>query len=290
MDFLATITANQEFATLPAVAERLLQLLESPDPDLREVGRIIENDPTLTLKIIRVANSPMFGMRSETASIQQAIMTLGLSRTANIVLGVVLFSRLIATFQSGTTDLMQKFWRHSACTAVVAKTLSAKLGLDFKEYEFLGGLLHDIGKLAMIQFQPGLYRGAVAMAGRENISDAEAERKTFGLDHYETGKIISRNWKLPSELQCIIEFHGQPEALDQHRELTAIVRLSDILCEMWGAGLDEGIFTVDIASQPSWLLLCAKYPAFNSLDLEKFTFELEDDFTKGSQFLQALTH
>ncbi|HYF02190.1 MAG TPA: HDOD domain-containing protein [Patescibacteria group bacterium] len=288
MSFINSITEKREFATLPTVVERVLQLLENDDADLREVARIIEADPSLTLKIIRVANTPIFGLRSEVVSVHQAITALGLTRIVNIVLGVALFSRFVAASQSETTALMQKFWWHSACTAVVAKSFTKKLGLNFKEFEFLGGLLHDFGKLAMIQYDASLYQSMVEMVHNEQIRDVDAEVKVFGADHHEAGRLVAQIWKLPAELQSIIIHHSHPETLGSYRELTAVVRLADIMCEIWGAGVDEGIESVDLAEEPSWKLLCVSYPKFSELDLEKFTFELEEDFGNASGFLQAV--
>jgi HD-like signal output (HDOD) protein len=288
MSILKSLVETQEFATLPPVAARLLNLLEKDDVDIRYISKIIETDAALTIRLLKLANSSLYAIRGEIKSIHQAIIQLGLNRLSNIVLGVSVFSKFLLNSQKDAANLMQKFWWHSSCTGIVAKALSAKINKSFRENEFIGGLLHDIGKLAMLQYDIGKYSHVIESINERHIFDIEAEREEYETDHNEVGKQISILWKLPDELTSIIAYHSKPSEAPDHKELVSVVRFADILCEMWDAGVNEGFRVVDFSKEESWLILCNSYPELSELDVEVFTFELETEFKKSAEFLNML--
>lgn len=288
MPSVTALIETQEFATLPPVAARVLKLLEDDNIDIRDISRVIEADAPLTLKLLRVANSPLYATRTEINSIQQAIITLGLNRLTNIVLGVSIFSRFLMSSQKQAAGIMEKFWWHSSCTGIVAKSIATKIKRFFKENEFIGGLLHDIGKLAMLQFDSAKYIEVIKLIDEKKILDIEAERELYDTDHLEIGEHIAKMWKLPTELTHIITYHSHPSEAPENREIVSIVRFADLLCEMWGADIHEGLNIVEFENEESWKVLCTSYPDLADLDVETFTFELEEEFKKSSQFLNLI--
>ncbi|MFP4529103.1 MAG: HDOD domain-containing protein [Candidatus Kapaibacterium sp.] len=288
MNLIETLIETQEFATLPPIAARVLKLLEDDNINIRDIAKVIEADASLTLKLLRVANSPLYATRTEINSIHQAIITLGLSRLTNIVLGVSIFSKFLLSSQKQAADLMEKFWWHSSCTGMVAKSVARKINRYFKENEFIGGLIHDIGKLAMLQYDSVKYKQVVELIENNGMLDDEAEREVFGATHVEVGSEIARLWKLPSELTAIIQHHDKPHESENHKELVACVRLADLMCEMWGADFYEGIKTLDVEDEVAWHVLTNSYPDLKDLDVEVFTFELESEFRRSSVFLNLL--
>lgn len=288
MSLIDTIGGAQEFATLPPVAGKVLSLLENANSDVREITSVLETDPALTLKILQMANSPLYAIRSNVTSLQQAVLALGLNRVANIVLSVSIFSKFIMLSRSKSAEHMKKFWHHSSCTGMVAKNLASKIKRNFKDLEFIGGLLHDIGKMAMIQFDPDNYEKVLEMVRNEGVRDIEAELAIFGADHCSIGELIARLWKLPKELQLVAGHHNEPWTLTDGKEVTSVIRVADLLCEMWGASVEEGITSVNLVEEKAWQVLCEFTPSLNSLDLELFTFELESEFRQASSFLNMV--
>ncbi len=289
MDILQKLTQMQEFATIPEVATRILNLTQEEDVDVRNLANVIETDAPLTIKVLKVSNSAMYGLRSPVASIAQAIITIGLNRLANIVMGISIFSHFMVRSNPETKQILEKFWWHSSSVGIVAKSLVKKIGKNFKELEFIGGLLHDFGKMLMMQFDFKSYQRVIELVQNENLLDIDAERKIFGVHHLEVGDHIARNWKLPLPLTNVIGKHSKMIALNQDRELTAIVRFADLLCEIWGAGFYEGYKVIDFGNEESWKIITDYNPQLKDLDLEKFTFELEDDFKKSSEFLKIIS-
>jgi putative nucleotidyltransferase with HDIG domain len=187
----------------------------------------------------------------------------------------------------GVTELMEKFWWHASCTGMVAKSLSTKINKFYKENEFIGGLLHDIGKLAMIQFDSQKYFEVIEKV-ENGALDIEAEKEVYGADHLEVGSAIAKLWKLPKELTNIITYHNNPKDAPENNDLIAVVRLPDQLCEIWDSGFYEGIKMLDFAETESWKVLTDKFEELRDLDVEVFTLELEEDFRRSAAFLEII--
>lgn len=281
------IIETQEFATLPAVASKVLSLLEDDDVNIRSLSTLIETDPALTLKVLRVANSPLYATRSEVNSINQAIINLGLNRLTNIVLGISIFSKFFISSNSELSGLMDKFWWHSSSTGMIAKSLATKLNKFFKETEFIGGLIHDIGKLALLQYNHSMFKEVLMLVESGN-SDIDAENMVYGTNHNEVGFEISKLWKLPKELSQIMHNHTNPSESIENKELVSLVRLADLFAEIWGADFYEGILELSIEDTDSWKILTSSYPELKDLDIEMFTFELERDFYRSAEFLKIV--
>ncbi|MDQ1265992.1 MAG: hypothetical protein QG635_1144, partial [Bacteroidota bacterium] len=125
----------KELATLPAVPKRVLDMLKNEDINVRDIARVIERDPVLAFKVLKVVNSPVFASPYRITSIHQAIMLMGFSRLTNIVLSVSIFSRFWFSKNKGIERLMNKFWWHSSSTGIVAKSVNSKLNRQFRESE-----------------------------------------------------------------------------------------------------------------------------------------------------------
>lgn len=289
MNFLESIAETQELVSLPTVATKVLSMLEKDEVDIREISKHIESDASITMKILRLANSPMFALRSPVSSINQAILTIGLNRVTNIVLGVSIFSKFVYLSRSSAAQFVDKFWQHSAATASVAKALSTKLRKNFQDAEFLGGLIHDIGKLAMLQHDAELFVKVDKQIIDEQANDGDVERTSFGASHSEAGNVIGRMWKLPDALNSVIAYHDNiSEAPAEHKGVVSVVRFADILCEQWGAGIGENVQSVEIQNDISWKNLCSLYPELSSVNVTELCSELEQDYKKASQTLTSM--
>jgi len=288
MKVINQIIETQEFATLPPVAAKVLSLLNDYDVSVRDLSAVIEADASLTLYLHKVANSPLYGHRSEITSINQAIVIMGLNRLTNVVLGVSIFSKFLLSSQRDTAKLMEKFWWHSSCTGMVAKALSKRINDQYNDFEFIGGLLHDIGKLAMIQFDINAYNRVIELIINDKRLDTDAENEVFGVDHTKVGAEIAKLWKLPHELIKIIENHSNQGLSGKTQNLITIVRVADLLCESWGADFYEGLSEINVFESEAWQDLITRNPKLNDIDLEKFSNELREEFKKSADFLSIL--
>ncbi|RMF33284.1 MAG: HDOD domain-containing protein [Chlorobiota bacterium] len=287
MNFLDSLQQTNEIASLPTVAAKLLQMLEQDDSDVRRLAHYVEQDVAISTKVVRVANSPMFGLRIPVASISQAIMTIGLTRVTNIVLGVSIFSKFVY-LRTLAGAFLEQFWRHSAATATLARALASRAKLNFQEMEFLAGLVHDIGKLAMLQSDPERFRILLETIGSGTMDELEAEQQIYGATHAEAGELIANVWRLPSYVQGAIRLHHEGScSVEDVAPLVAVVRIADYYAEEFGYGIGERHHT-PIESHSYWHLLAQRAPE-TFADPAALCDYLEGELGTASALITALT-
>ncbi|MDQ1266866.1 MAG: hypothetical protein QG635_2019 [Bacteroidota bacterium] len=289
MSVVESILKDKELIALPSVATHIINMLKGEDIDVRELTRLIQTDPSLTLKLLRVANSPLYATRKQISSIQQAIMIMGFNKLTNIVLGVSIFSRFWIGSRAGVTEVMDKFWLHSASTGTLAKSITAKLRKNFRENEFIGGLLHQIGKLVMIQYDFDKYLKVIQAIEKYKVEDTLAERKIFGVSHIEVGEKIASVWHLPEELITIIANYQTPSKSDTYQDLVASVGLAGLISEIYGADFYMGDREkINICESEHWKILSEAYEIFKTNGLDILINDIQLDINKSSDFIKAV--
>ncbi len=288
MDFLTTLENTQDLVSLPMVATKILSLLEKENVHVRELSSLVETDAPIALKVIRLANSPTFGMRTEVTNVAQAVATIGMNRMMNIVLGVSIYSKFVFLSNSAVAPFVQRFWDHSASTAGIAKSLAHSLKKNFQDNEFIGGLIHDIGKLCMIQFDADKYASVLNLMDLHNLNDNDAEMEVFGATHMQVGQILARNWNLPHALQSVVSYHDSPDAAGLDKGVTSMVRLADLICEQHGHGIGEKGIHMPLSDSTPWKNLCSLYPELQHIDINLMSGSMDDDFSKASTFMRSM--
>jgi diguanylate cyclase (GGDEF)-like protein len=222
--------------SLPAVALQVLRLCQGEDLDLGQIAKVITNDPALSAKMLRLVNSPSYGLRQQVKTISHALALLGVNAVRTLALSFSLASDLRRKAQPGLDLTM--FWKRSALSAVAGRELAVanKMG-PIKEEAFLGALLQDIGRLALARVAPDIYGPLSQRAGGDHYVLEMLERGELGADHAEVGQWLTTNWNLPAPL-CIsiAHSHGSPlpdgTATDIAR-LARVVAVSGLLADIW---------------------------------------------------------
>jgi putative nucleotidyltransferase with HDIG domain len=237
----------QDLPPLPAVVVRVMQTINEPSTSAADLNRLISSDQALSGKILRLVNSSYYGFPRRIATITHAIVILGFNTIRNLAtsLGVAK-----AFDQRGPSALdRDQFWAHSVATAVGAWIIARRRNLNAKVTEevFVGGLLHDLGKLFLDQYFPDQYAIAVKLARAANISIWDAEKTALGIGHVLVGKRVAEKWNLPPTLMAMIALHHQPSFAKEHFETVAIVHAADRLARKLklGDGGDPGIPPLD---------------------------------------------
>jgi two-component system, cell cycle response regulator len=223
----------EKLPTLPGVAIRLLEAVQDEETSLKDIADILSIDPPLSAEILKLINSPFYGLSVKITSVFHAVSLLGISTVKNTALSFSLIKSFEAS--NGTELDYSRFWRNSLTAAVAAKLLMERVDRPLAEDAFFLGLLHDIGILVVDQCfaKPEL----IAVYNENNgLADCEAERQILGFDHMGVGEYIASSWGLPPSFSIPIGFHHCPELLPSRdsriRLLTRILHLSSLFSEL----------------------------------------------------------
>ncbi len=226
------IARSENLPVLPQIVSQVLKLADDPDASPKQMEKIIERDPAITAKILRVANSSYYGL-SQVPSIGRAISMLGMNTIRTLVVGVA-YQQIMSGRSVATHFDKLEFWRHSLGVATGARIL-AKLKMPMRAEElYVAGMMHDVGLLVMDRFHPLELDKAVGYAIDEGMRLHEAENLLFGFDHSKLGSILARQWGLSQVVLDAIEYHHQPEMDENNSTSTAVVALANQLAHQCG--------------------------------------------------------
>ncbi|NJD07160.1 MAG: HDOD domain-containing protein [Methylococcaceae bacterium] len=222
------LAGNVQLASPPDVFHKITQVINNPSNTLADVARLIENDPGLTARLLKIVNSSYYGFPTRIASIPQAVNIVGFRELRDLVLATLVIDRFSA-LPNGLIS-MRQYWMISVRCALIAKTLG-KYHPDGKRLQelFIAGLLHEIGRLVIYHRLPELARAALLQSRVENISEHMAQRRVIGLDHYEVGAELARLWRLPEPVIATLEYHERPADAAEFPQEVAVVHLAAIL-------------------------------------------------------------
>jgi HD-like signal output (HDOD) protein len=211
--------------SLPTVYAHIVELLEHPNSSSQLIGKVISKDAGLTVRLLRLVNSPFYGFSGKIDSVSRAVSLLGTNELSNLTLGVL----AVKQFQNIPSDLlnMDSFWRHSIRCGLFSKVLAGHLGEKEVEKYFIGGLLHDIGRLVMLDRMPVQYSGAVAKARQERLPMYRAEQDLLKTDHSIVGKLLAEKWRLSPALIRMIGSHHSPR-LARYSTEACISHIADV--------------------------------------------------------------
>jgi HD-like signal output (HDOD) protein len=260
--------------SIPVVLTPLLNYLEQPVEQLQiqRVVDLISQDKSLAAQCLRMANSPLYGRYAEVASVRDAVVALGMQRMRDIAVSCSVL-KLFPSDQVQVDPIV--FWEHSMGCALVCRHFAQKIGFPDPGKVYLAGLLHDLGILANLWVLPNEFGAAIELARTERIPLHEAELRTLGLTHCESGSIIAERWALTPDLVAVVRYHHDPQSAPAHRALLALVSLSDLLCRMDGIGHGHSEDRqVNFLEEPAFALLLKECPALETFDWARFTLEL----------------
>lgn len=215
----------------PPVAAKLLTLLSNPAVEISEVAAVISSDPSLTACLLGRVNSMEFGFSHAVTNVRQAVALLGIDRTRLITLTLTTaaYTRKAATVE------MTRCWHHSLASAVLAEEIAYSAGA-FVNLAFVAGILHDLGRLALLVAFPKEYKRVIRRAEKECVEILDFEQQEFGINHAEAGRLLAETWKLPEEVRMITGRHHDP-CEGAELDLLRIVHIACRLARVLGFGI-----------------------------------------------------
>lgn len=224
---IAKLTA---IATLPEVTGKILATVEDPKSSAAQLHKIVSNDPALIARILKVVNSAFYGLPGQIASVERAIVLLGLNAVKNIAVAAGL-GQMFRGVKLCEGYSARDLWSHCVAVAVVARELAKRGKLPIAEEVFLCGMIHDLGILVSLQTWPEQLRAVCEKAKTSEQSFVEIETEIIGVDHQQLGRAIAERWQFPESCQMVAGHHHNPElATDATRTLVTVIHIADTLC------------------------------------------------------------
>ncbi|MCB0331352.1 MAG: HDOD domain-containing protein [Bdellovibrionales bacterium] len=195
----------------PQGAQQIIALSNNVNCAPRDLVKVIEHDPVLTLKVLKLVNSSYFGLAQEVTSVNHAVVYLGINTVKNVALSVAALGALPKENSVGF-DMPAFLW-HSLVTGSVARLVSKLHRADEAGLSnaFVAGLIHDIGKIVFVQFLPNEYTACMRGIEGEGEPPVYVEAKMIGADHAQVGAMLAEKWQLPAELAEAIRHHHEIE-------------------------------------------------------------------------------
>jgi putative nucleotidyltransferase with HDIG domain len=208
-----TLTAAVDgMPAFPKSVQRVLELTRDVNSTPKDLVEVIDKDPVLTVKILKVVNSAYYSLPKQITSVGHAVVYLGFNTIKNLALSIAAIGMLPKTNEAGFDG--QQYLLHSLATAAIAKQLALKVdGADPMDC-FIAGLLHDFGKVVLAQFMPRQFRGALEVSLQQGISLHLALRETLGVDHAVVGAMLVEKWRFSPHLVETIRHQYGPELAD----------------------------------------------------------------------------
>ena len=224
-----------DLPTISQVHDRISDLLDSDRSSAADVARVMEIDQSITAKMLRLANSAVFGFNRHITSVKDAVALIGFEQVADLVTAVTTFEALGRVEESPHFNRLA-FWEHSIGCGSIARVIGDKLKID-PERAFVAGLLHDIGKVVLDGYFPDYFGQALQAADKEKTPIYDAENKMIPINHEMIGGYLARQWKLPDPIADVIGAHHtlKPQKSVNAR-LVLLVHVVDAQCRVLGIG------------------------------------------------------
>ena len=242
---IKTVIANlNALPSMPEVVTRIINMVNDPNVDFKLVADEISRDQAITTNILKIANSAYFSKGKEIASVEKALVTLGMKEVKDIV--VVAATKQVLDKPIIGYDLAKgELWKHNVAVAMLAKKIAIdKKKKNLADLVFTGGIIHDVGKTMLAIYVANTFKDIIQSTVDNQITFAQAEQLLLGFDHQEIGQIILKKWQFPESLQNIVRYHHDADNAPQSdMEAVAIVHVANTICQMAGIGIGgDGLY------------------------------------------------
>lgn len=225
MNIASQISVNDlceltQLRPFPDTASRLLSTSKDPSSTMMDLTEIIASDPVLTMQILKLANSSTYGLTAQIGSIQHAGVIIGLKALKNLAISM-LVGGMFEAGDSKTSAARKQLLDHALLTACIAKRISMAMPGGCSDEAFLGGMLHDIGKLILADHRPDDFPTVMQQSGPGQSATIEVE--TFGINHVTIGEACCESWGLPGTMIDLVADHHNTSSENQSSDLKAVM-------------------------------------------------------------------
>jgi len=268
--------------TPPIVFHQIQKVINDPMVSAGQIAKILQEDPAMSVKVLKLTNSAFYGLSREIESVKQAVVIVGLEAIKNLVLS----ASVLDMFKGKDIDqeFQDKFWRHSLAVGFCARLLARRArarGMIDPDSAFSGGLLHDIGKVILCCFLPKEH--AAVKEARETNAEMESfllEEQVIGYNHSQIGNILAKQWKLPSRLSDAISYHHFPEACESDDLIPYIINVANYVAKDTFYDDDDRPMVGSVGEG------VLEFLQIDEAALEVLSEDLREEYLKSETFMQ----
>ena len=231
---LETVGAKS-IPTMPGAAQKAFQLATDPSAEAHDFVEVIQSDEALSARVIKIANSVFFDRGTGCTTIEDAVVIIGINEL-RCLLNATSLSEIFPCRHSARTQL----WANDIAVALISRSLAERYAPQQVELAFLAGLMHDVGKLLLLQRIPEEYGKVLQQVEREGADFCLIEAEHFPFTHVEAGQLIAERWNFGPELVTVIRHHHEPFDAPAVTPLIAIVKAADTIAHALGLGHPKG--------------------------------------------------
>ncbi|HBA72544.1 MAG: HD family phosphohydrolase [Geobacteraceae bacterium GWC2_55_20] len=232
------IMTASDLPTIPVVATKVMQLIESEKATAEELAKVVASDPAVAARVLKISNSSFYGCQRQIQTLSHAIVVLGFSTLKSLVVAASV-KQVYKPY--GLTEKM--LWEHSFGAGLAARIIAKETRAANEEEAFLGGLFHDIGKIIMNNMDSQQFQAAMQKCYNDQVSFSEAERQVYSYTHSEVGALVIKKWNFPDILMhAVLKHHSFDFAEDEDAyqiRLACVVGLANMFCHKAGVGMRE---------------------------------------------------
>jgi len=281
---LEILSRTKDILTLPTIVQEILDITSSKNTSASDLTKILESDPALTTKILAVSNSAYYGFVKKVSTVSHAVVILGFQEIQNIALSM----SVLKLFDRRGSEFSDKLWRHCFAVAVATRMIAGYLNMRMDGKYFVGGLLHDVGKIFLAQYLPELFNRLLVRIDDpgNKLTYHALEFKFYGISHAEIGGRLLKSWMFPLDIVDVTSFHHDPSKAEIDPLFVACVHLADILCTFNGISplKDQYFFPVD---KEALSQIHSQKKDFSTEDMNFLLSRLDIEIERQSSFVSV---
>jgi HD-like signal output (HDOD) protein len=282
---IMNVVGANAIPAMPSAAQKTFELSTNPNAEMRDFIEVIEADEALSARILKIANSVYFDRGSSSQTIEESVHVIGINELKGL-----LNATTLTTLFPTRHIAREQIWANDIATALCSRSLASTYLSGKEDLAFLAGLMHDIGKLLLLQRAPSEYELILEKVKSKGITFCRAEEDRFPFDHTEAGLLVGQKWNFSPDLLEVIKNHHKPWSFFRGEDsvsLTLIVKCADTIAHSLGLGHQKGFekFRMEYESQMEHVWRALKLPKperQDFIDDLRRAFESEyDNFSEG---------
>ena len=274
---IVEITRNSEISSIKQTVSRLMNIINNPYSSAKDLKNIIEIDPPMSARLLKLANSAYYGYRKKISAIKEAIICIGFEAVKELAL-----NQKVCEMFNDATDYCgysrASLWKHSVVVALLSKSIYRSEFRERGENIYAAGLLHEIGIIILDEFQQDNFINTLKKSKSDKINLVDSEDAVLGFNHSDIGMAVAKDWGLSDEIAVAIGNHYNPDRIDKEfKKIVMTIYIADFITQSRNIGYVDTPYRNKMLYQKCLMKLNIKEKAVDIImkEVEKEIKEME---------------